>query len=246
MRWRDRLADRNRSDRQAGEPDGRPLQLAHTRWIVWLLTGVAGVHRDRQVLHFSAETFPRWFSRRAGPVARMCRSKKLRLVFASCLVNYQVTDVGQGDRAGAWRRTASRSSCRSSAAAACPHLILGTLGPSRQAVRANVASLHQWVSQGYDVVVPVASCSLMLKREYPELHPDEPTKAGGPKHFDVCEYLMKMKKDGRLVDRFRQESWPRRVSDPLPSSRSEYRIQIERADGMRRRTRGGDREVLGA
>jgi Fe-S oxidoreductase len=58
------------------------------------------------------------------------------------------------------------------------------------------------VVEGYDVVVPTASCSLMLKREYPELQRDEKTKRVAERTFDVCEYLMAMKKNGHLVTDF--------------------------------------------
>ena len=38
--------------------------------------------------------FPRWFSRRPRPVPREVPVKKV-VLFSSCLVNYQVTDVGK-------------------------------------------------------------------------------------------------------------------------------------------------------
>ncbi len=71
-----------------------------------------------------------------------------------------------------------------------------------------------WVLKGYDVVVPTASCSLMLKREYPELQPDEQTKQVAEKTFDVCEYLMKMKKEGELATDFTKK--PGKVAYQIP------------------------------
>ena len=128
-----------------------------------------------------------------------------------------------------------------SAAAACRPLTSGTLERFNEAARANVASLHPWVAQGYDVVVPVASCSLMLKREYPELMAQRSsTKQVAERTFDICEYLMRMKKDGSSRTDFRQEAWSGRLSDSLPSSRSKHRLQIQRTHGMCRRAGGGD------
>jgi len=54
----------------------------------------------------------------------------------------------------------------------------------------------------------------MLKREYPELRPDEPTKAVARSTYDVCEYLMKMKKDGQLRMDFVKT--PGRVAYQIP------------------------------
>jgi Fe-S oxidoreductase len=95
-----------------------------------------------------------------------------------------------------------------------PSFDFGDTQAIQQAARANVASLHGWVERGYDVVVPTASCSLMLKREYPELCRDAPTKRVAERTFDVCEYLMKMKKEGLLSAEFTTR--PGRVAYHIP------------------------------
>src|SRR5689334_24552466 len=59
-----------------------------------LVEVVIGVHRDRHVLPFSGETFTHWFASRATSARTAAPGKKVAL-FASCLVNYQVTDVGK-------------------------------------------------------------------------------------------------------------------------------------------------------
>jgi Fe-S oxidoreductase len=172
--------------------------LLNNRLVRLLVEKVMGVHQERQVLHFSGETFTRWFARRAkqaGPSAR-----KVAL-FSSCLVNYQATDIGKAtvqvlEKNGVQVVVPEQRCC------GMPQFDIGDTKAIRQAATANVASLHQWVEQGYDVVVPTASCSLMLKREYPELNRDEKTKRVAERTFDVCEYLMKLKKDGRLATDF--------------------------------------------
>lgn len=54
----------------------------------------------------------------------------------------------------------------------------------------------------------------MLKREYPELNRDEQTKMVAERTFDVCEYLMTMKKDGQLATDFTKK--PGRVAYQIP------------------------------
>ena len=77
-----------------------------------------------------------------------------------------------------------------------------------------VARLLPWFEQGYDVVVPVASCSLMLKREYPELDHDPGTRLVAERTFDICEYLIKLKKDGQLATDFTRN--PGRIAYHIP------------------------------
>ena len=213
VRWRDRLLVMTDLIGRFGS-----LTAPLTNWFLGnqlfrrLGEMIAGVHRDRQVLHFSSETFARWFGRRVRPARAEAPVKKVAL-FSSCLVNYQATDVGKAtvqvlERNGVEVVVPGQRCC------GMPSFDIGDTQAIQQAARANVASLHPWVAQGYDVVVPTASCSLMLKREYPELNSDEKTKQVAERTFDVCEYLMRMKKDGQLVSDFPHK--PGRVAYQIP------------------------------
>ena len=208
-----------------------------------ILERVMGIHRDRRVLHFSGETFPRWFGRRTRTATADPPVRKVAL-FSSCLVNFQVTDVGKAtvqvlEKNGVQVVVPEQRCC------GMPSFDIGDTQAIQQAARSNVASLYPLVVEGYDVVVPTASCSLMLKREYPELHRDEQTKRVAERTFDVCEYLMAMKKTGHLADRFHQEAGTCRLSDSLSSQRPEYRVQIQGAHGVRRGSGRGDRTMFG-
>src|SRR5262245_30133556 len=213
VRWRDRWLTATDVIGRLGSFLAGPFNWLMKRGIVrWLGEKTAGVHRDRHVLAFARETFPRWFSRRQRPARPAAPVKKVAL-FSSCLVNYQATDVGRAavqvlEKNGVEVVVPEQRCC------GMPAFDTGDLHGIRQAVTANVASLHPWVTQGYDVVVPTASCSLMLKREYPALHLDELTKEVARSTYDICEYLMKMKKDGQLVMDFVNS--PGRVAYHVP------------------------------
>jgi Fe-S oxidoreductase len=175
-----------------------------------LAEAIAGIHRDRQVLHFSRETFPGWFNRRTRPARTPV--KKVAL-FSTCLVNFQATDVGKAtvqvlEKNGVEVVLPDQRCC------GMPGFDTGDIPSIQRAIDANVASLHPWVRRGYDVVVPAASCSLMLKREYPDLRPNEQTKEVAGRTFDVCEYMMKLKKDGQLSMDFVKK--PGRVAYQIP------------------------------
>jgi Fe-S oxidoreductase len=211
--WRDRLLIKTDLIGTLGS-----LTAPMTNWLLGsrlvrrLVDATVGVHRERRVLHFSRETFPQWFGRRRRSVRAATPVKKVAL-FSSCLVNYQATDIGKAtvqvlEKNGVEVVVPEQRCC------GMPSFDIGDTQAIQLAARANVASLYPWVAQGYDVVVPTASCSLMLKREYPELSDDEQTKQVADRTFDVCEYLMKMKKDGQLAADFTHN--PGRVAYQIP------------------------------
>jgi Fe-S oxidoreductase len=186
--------------------------LLRNRLVRRIVELIVGIHRDRRVLHFAGETFPRWFSRRAQPRLAGAPTRKVAL-FSSCLVNYQATDIGKAtvqvlEKNGVHVVVPEQRCC------GMPNFDIGETEAIRRAARANVASLFPWVADGYDVVVPAASCSLMLKREYPELNPDEQTTRIAQRTFDVCEYLMMMKKAGHLATDFTVN--PGRIAYQIP------------------------------
>jgi len=213
VRWRDRLLIMTDLMGRAGSLTA-PLtnRLLENRMVRRLMELIAGVHHERLVLHFSTETFPRWFARRVQPANLTVPIRKVAL-FSSCLVNYQATDVGKAavqvlEKNGVQVVVPDQRCC------GMPSFDVGDINAIKQAAKANVTSLHPWVAKGYDIVVPTASCSLMLKHEYPEMAGDEKTKQVADRTFDICEYLMKMKRDGQLATDFTHK--PGRVAYQIP------------------------------
>ena len=213
VRWRDRLMVNTELMGTMGS-----LTAPFTNWLLnnrvirRLGEFIAGIHHERRVLHFSRETFSRWFGRRSQPVLASEPVRKVAL-FSSCLVNYQSTDIGKAT-VQVLEKNGVRVVVPEQRCCGMPSFDFGDTQAIQQAIRANVACLHPWVMKGYDVVVPAASCSLMLKREYPELSGDEKTKEVAGRTFDVCEYLMRMKKDGHLAADFTRS--PGRVAYQIP------------------------------
>lgn len=213
VRWRDRLLIMTDMIGRLGSATASITNsLLENRLVRRVLERLMGIHRDRRLLHFSQETFPHWFDRRTAKATADPSARKVAL-FSTCLVNFQATDVGKAtvqvlEKNGVQVVVPEQCCC------GMPSFDIGDIGAIRQAVRSNVASLYQWVLKGYDVVVPAASCSLMLKREYPELHRDEQTKQVAERTFDVCEYLMAMKKAGQLATDFTKR--PGRVAYQIP------------------------------
>jgi len=136
------------------------------------------------------------------PIPIGARAPALKVaLFSTCLVDYHSGEVGRAtvavlEKNGVEVVRPEQQCC------GMPHFDNGDIPAILKKAQANVAALKPWVDRGYDVIAPVPSCSLMLKREYPHLLPTEDTKLVASRTFDVCEYLMKLKKQGRLDTNF--------------------------------------------
>jgi glycerol-3-phosphate dehydrogenase subunit C len=213
-------------------------RLLKNQWVRLAADKLFGIHRERHVLHFSAETFSGWFGRRARSQVARQGTRKVAL-FSGCLVNYQATDIGRAT-VQVLEKNQVQVVLPEQRCCGMPHFDVGDITAIQQAAAANVAHLHAWVEEGYDVVVPVASCSLMLKREYPDLQPDDRTRHVAARTFDICEYLMKLKKEGQLATDFIHK--PGRVAYQVPCHLRDQNIGFKSKELME--TAGAEVEVI--
>ncbi len=121
--------------------------------------------------------------------------------FYTCSVNYNVPDVGRAcvevlERNGVLVAVPEQKCC------GMPFLDCGDMDGMRANLRYNVARLLPLVRQGYDIVTPGPSCSLMLKLEYPGFVPSDETREVAAATYDICEYLVKRKAQGKLATDF--------------------------------------------
>jgi Fe-S oxidoreductase len=86
-----------------------------------------------------------------------------------------------------------------------PKLELGDLESVARLKERNMPALAKLAREGYAIVTPVPSCTLMFKQEIPLMFPDdEDVKAVRDATFDVFEYLMARQRDGLLRSDFKQ------------------------------------------
>ena len=163
-------------------------------------------------LRCSRETFIHWWVRRGAAQVPASAPRKVAF-FGSCLVNYQATDIGKAaiqvlEKNGVHVVIPQQRCC------GMPSFDIGDTAAIQQAASANIASFLPWVEKGYDIIAPVPSCSLMWKREYPEILGGHEVRRVAERTFDVCEYLMKLKREGALATDFQQK--PGRVAYQVP------------------------------
>ena len=86
-----------------------------------------------------------------------------------------------------------------------PKLELGDLESVAKAKETNIPILAAMVDDGWDIVTPIPSCTLMYKQELPLMFPDDPevAKVREAMH-DPFEYLMLRHKDGELKTEFKK------------------------------------------
>jgi glycerol-3-phosphate dehydrogenase subunit C len=181
-----------------------------------------GIHHERRVLPYRYQTLPRWWKQRQGgrdqsvplpqkiattadPVATGVQAAQVNNVakvalFSGCLLNYQATHIGKAavqvlEKNGVQVALPNHRCC------GMPLFDLGDTDGIRQAAAANCAAFSPWLDAGYDIVAPVPSCSLMLKREYVALAGTQMQRLA-ERTFDLSEYLMRLKRAGKLSTDF--------------------------------------------
>lgn len=174
-----------------------------------ILEAVLGVDRRRNLPLFHTETFRAWWDWR-GPKARGAGRVAL---FYTCSVNYNDPQVGRA-AVKALERNGFEVVCPEQSCCGMPHLDAGDTGSAEASAKKNVAKLLPFAQQGVPIVALGPTCSYMLRQEYPFLLDDEASKLVARHTLDISEFLMKLKKEDRLVEDFKAEE--RTVAYHLP------------------------------
>lgn len=80
-----------------------------------------------------------------------------------------------------------------------PQLAYGRTQDFHENARFNLKVLSQVVRDGYQVVTACDSCALALKKEYPHFLPTEEAKLVAQRSFEICEYLLMLRNEGKLA-----------------------------------------------
>ncbi len=126
-------------------------------------------------------------------------------VFSTCYVNYNEPGIGHDLLRVLEHNEIPATTLQSEVCCGMPKLELGDLEAVERLMQANIPVLAKLAAQGYALMSPVPSCTLMFKQELPLLFPDNPeVKAVGKAFFDPFEYLSLRHRDGLLKTEFSQ------------------------------------------
>lgn len=167
---------------------------------------VVGIHRDKLMPTYHRQTFPQWWRRHTPRVEDLQPLKAgvehptpTRVaLFSTCLVDYNDPAVGIAavqvlEHNGIEVVRPPRQVC-----CGMPFLDGGDLDAAGTQVRANVEALAAYAEQGYAIVVPSPSCSLMVREEFPQLVAGARTSLVAGRAHDLDEYLYRIAREGRL------------------------------------------------
>jgi Fe-S oxidoreductase len=164
-----------------------------------------GVHRERRLPPYAAKPFPKLAPRTiAWPPKEGERTAGKVAIFSTCYVDYSEPGIGLDLLAILEHNEIPYVVVDRQGCCGMPKLELGDLESVLRLKRANAPLLAALARDGYAILTPVPSCTLMFKSELPLLFPeDEEVKAIAAAMFDPFEYLVLRDKDGLLRKDFK-------------------------------------------
>jgi glycerol-3-phosphate dehydrogenase subunit C len=170
-----------------------------------VLEMMLGVHRERRLPPYAAKRFPEAARRTiAWPLRDGPRTPGKVAIFSTCYVDYNEPGIGLDlllilEHNEIPYVVAERQAC-----CGMPKLELGDLESVLKLKEANAPGLAALARDGYAILTPVPSCTLMFKSELPLLFPDDAdVTAIAEAMFDPFEYLVLRNKDGLLKRDFK-------------------------------------------
>jgi len=166
----------------------------------WLMYKGLGVHRDKLLPDFASTTFEKW-AQGEGKLAESPTEEAEAVLFQTCYVQNNEPHIGR-DTVEVMEKNAVKMDC--AAGLGCcgmPAWEKGDLETLRARAKHNLDRLEPWVEQGAKVVVVNPTCSMMMRREYPELLEGEDRVRAeklAEQVRDSSEYLWSLRKEERF------------------------------------------------
>ena len=210
--WADRLmGDTDKAGRLASWMAPLVNWANRTPFVRGLMEKYLGVHRDRLLPTYHGQTFAKWNRKR--PATAKGDGEEKAALFYTCTVNYNEPDIGKA-AVGVLEKNGVECAVPEQQCCGMPFIDVGLLDEAVKKIEANVKSLSEAVRQGYKIVVPTASCSYMLKQDYPRMLPTDDTKLVAENTLDLSEYLVQLHESGKLDVNFSREVGKIRYHQP--------------------------------
>jgi glycerol-3-phosphate dehydrogenase subunit C len=155
-----------------------------------LLEAAAGIHRDAELPRYAGRTLMMQTRDATAINAQAPAFGRKAAIFATCFANYNTPEIGLAARAvlahnGIATQVVYPGCC------GMPQLEHGDLARVAGKAVATARALLPLVDDGWDIVVPVPSCALMMKFEWPLILPDDADVARlAAATFDISEYVV--------------------------------------------------------
>ena len=185
----------------------------------WAMEKTLKIPSEREFPAFATQTFREWWSERGGDAASKERAREARAergetdiqpdekrvaYFHGCYSNYNTTQVAKAMvrtyEAMGYAITVPKQKCSGT-----PMFANGRVDDARRHAKVNVEHLGNAIEEGCDIICTCSSCSLALRREYPDLFDLDGIDTVAAHTYDALEYLrihedLEAELDGATVD----------------------------------------------
>ncbi len=172
-----------------------------------IMESTIGVHRTAWLPEFASRKFRQNAAASAShPVQDGQRTKGKVAIFSTCYVNYNEPGIGHDLLKILAHNDVPYVIVEKEACCGMPKLELGDLESVAALKEKNIPPLASLASEGYAILTPIPSCTLMFKQELPLLFPDDAdVQAVRAAMMDPFEYLVSRQRDGLLKADFKAQ-----------------------------------------
>jgi glycerol-3-phosphate dehydrogenase subunit C len=226
-------------ERMLGDPDRLGRLSSKAPWLAnWanrnplqrvILEKAVGIHRNKKLPEFAAETFEGWLARNGLPAAPAAPAARVAL-FYTCIVNFNDPTPAKS-AVEVFAKNTCAITCPRQNCCGMPALDGGDVEFARKQALANVDSLLPLVRQGWRIAAMNPTCSLMLREEYPRLLGTEDARTVAGAVADPHELLYELRRKDLFNRDFR--STPGTIAYHVPCHLKAQNIGLRSRDLMR-------------
>jgi glycerol-3-phosphate dehydrogenase subunit C len=165
-----------------------------------------GVHPEAWMPELAASRF-RWSAKKQGRATVVTNGQRTPgrvAIYSTCYVNYNEPGIGHDLVKLLEHNEIPYAIVEKESCCGMPKFELGDLEAVERHKNANIPVLAKYAKEGFAIVAPVPSCTLMFKQELPLLFPDDAdVTLVRDAMFDPFEYFVARHKDGLLKTDFK-------------------------------------------
>lgn len=172
-----------------------------------VMESALGVDKKAWIPDYAPKTFPKLAEKSAQwPVRNGDRTQGKVAIFSTCYINYNEPGIGQDLLKILNHNEIPYVLVEKEACCGMPKLELGDLESVAANKEKNVPKLAELAREGYAILTPIPSCTLMFKQELPLMFPDcADTQLVKGAMWDPFEYFIARNKEGLLKTDFKTE-----------------------------------------
>jgi glycerol-3-phosphate dehydrogenase subunit C len=170
-----------------------------------IIENTLGVHKDRELPEYAGNKFrSSAFKSKAFEIKNGKNTPGKVAIFSTCYVNYNEPGMGHDLLAVLAHNEVPYVLLEKEACCGMPKLELGDLNSVASLKEKNIPGMAKLAREGYAILTPIPSCTLMFKQELPLMFPDDAdVQAVKGAMFDPFEYFVQRAKDGLLKKDFK-------------------------------------------